>query len=513
MNRIRLWPLVLVAIIGLGLILRLKGIHDPLLDHPGWRQGDTAAIARNFATLDLNPLHPQTDYDGAPPNYVELELQIVPFLAALLYKLFGVHEIFGRLISLIFSLGTIGLVGYFARFLFQSSIAGLAAALAFAIMPGSIYYGRSFMPDTTMVFFLTAALYSCVRWMRAEPQTELRALSAAAALSATAILAKPVAIIALVPVAAMMIARFGIKDTLRRPQAWIFLIASIAPYELYDAYLRSIAEWHWTSGITSRHVLPSLAATFTSTQALVAKWQAFLASLGMLRVTMLGEGAFWLSILSIFIPMPANARLLLFGWLGAGIAYVFVVMTVEPVDYYAYLFLPLAALWIGGAVAILSPRLPAVTWLRSTVSLAALIAALAILQSNRAAVASYYFWNPGTWSAARALDKTLAPKTLIVMGHLDPSVLYYINRKGWEEDPRLWRSVDEESAIHKGARYYVAIEPNRLARNPDLSEYLARFPVDNTGRWPVYNTDPAKLIPTADARWHMDHPRLHKSLK
>ena len=58
----------------LGLALRLRGLHDPILDHPGWRQGDTAAIARNFATLDLNPLHPQTDYDGPPPNYVELEL-------------------------------------------------------------------------------------------------------------------------------------------------------------------------------------------------------------------------------------------------------------------------------------------------------------------------------------------------------------------------------------------------------------------------------------------------------
>ncbi len=44
-------------------------------------------------------------YNGPPPNYVELELQIVPFLAAALYKVFGVHEIFGRLITLAFSLG------------------------------------------------------------------------------------------------------------------------------------------------------------------------------------------------------------------------------------------------------------------------------------------------------------------------------------------------------------------------------------------------------------------------
>ena len=67
-----------------GALLRLKGIHNPIFDHPGWRQGDTAAIARNFALLQYNPLFPQTDYNGPPPNYVELELQIVPFLAATL---------------------------------------------------------------------------------------------------------------------------------------------------------------------------------------------------------------------------------------------------------------------------------------------------------------------------------------------------------------------------------------------------------------------------------------------
>ncbi len=93
------WIAALVITLA-GALLRLKGIHDPILDHPGWRQGDTAAIARNFAQLQYDILAPQTDYDGPPPNYVELELQIVPFLAATLYKIFGVHEIFGRLISL-----------------------------------------------------------------------------------------------------------------------------------------------------------------------------------------------------------------------------------------------------------------------------------------------------------------------------------------------------------------------------------------------------------------------------
>src|SRR6516162_11711880 len=90
------WGLAVLAVVALGLLLRLKGINDPILDHPAWRQGDTAAIARNFALLKLNVMYPQTMYNGPPPNYVELELQIVPFIAAAMYKLFGIHEIFGR---------------------------------------------------------------------------------------------------------------------------------------------------------------------------------------------------------------------------------------------------------------------------------------------------------------------------------------------------------------------------------------------------------------------------------
>src|SRR5215469_15755799 len=183
----------MLVILAIGLVLRLKGIHSPLLDHPGWRQGDTASIARNFATLNYNILYPQTNYDGPPPNYVELELQIVPFLAATFYKIFGVHEIIGRLITMAFSLGTVVTIGIFARWLFMSEIAGLFAAFFFATFPGSVYYGRTFTPDTTMVFFLTAALYVVTRLIVEDEIFNQRSLARATALLTFAYLAKPVA--------------------------------------------------------------------------------------------------------------------------------------------------------------------------------------------------------------------------------------------------------------------------------------------------------------------------------
>ena len=500
------WGAALTLVVLLGLFLRLHGIHNPLLDHPGWRQGDTAAIARNVATLDFNPLHPQTDYDGPPPNYVELELQIVPFLAAALYKVFGIHEIFGRLITLCFSLGTIVMLAFFARRLvagdtppgLQAQVAGIVAAAAFAVYPGSVYYGRTFMPDTTMVFFLTAALFATTRLFATGTW---RGFWPAGVLFAAAILAKPVAILALLPAAIASVARFGIAGTLRRGQTWALLALAVAPYLAYDAYLSRIAEWHWSSGITTRHVVPALGVAFGSAAGFGAKLAATAATVNLLASTMLGPWGLGLFVLAIFVPVARGARPLLFGWLAAVVLYAFAVVTVERVDYYLYPVLPLAALWTGAAFA------RAFDWATDRVparAAAAVGVALFVIVANdgRQRVAHYYAYSRQVYRYAKALDATLPAGTLVVMGHYDPSVLYYINRKGWEEDPYLWTPFDEESAIRKGARYFIAIESNRLHRNVELNAWMQRFPLENpNGAWPVYETDYAKLVPGAEARW------------
>ncbi|MEO6990768.1 MAG: glycosyltransferase family 39 protein [Candidatus Baltobacteraceae bacterium] len=496
------WRLALGGVVLIGFVLRLHGIHDPLLDHPGWRQGDTAAIARNFATLDFNPFHPQTDYNGPPPNYVELELQIVPFLAAILYKLFGVHEIFGRVISIAFSLGTVGVLYSFGRYVFGSRLAGLSAAALFAIYPGSVYYGRTFTPDTTMVFFLTAALYAATRWVWESDGRSWQRFWPAALLTGGAVLAKPVAIVALVPIAAMLVARFGLLGVLRRPQSLAFVAIALGPYAAYDAYLARIAEWHWASGITRLHVLPSLARAFSTPAAFGAKLRAWWGTFGLLRTTMLGLGGTLLWVVAAVVPVGRRARPLLFGWLAAAALYAYAVVTVERVDYYLYLVLPLAALWSGGFVAALVGRLARSSMTRRAALAAGFVAFALLAIDGRRAVAHYYHYDRNVYRAATALDTTLDPNALVVMGHYDPSVLYYINRKGWEEDPYLWTPFDEQSAIRKGARYFIAIENNRLRRNVELYAWLQRFPIKNAAaKWPVYETDPAKTLPGAEARW------------
>ncbi len=498
---------ILGVVVLFGVVLRLKGLHSPILDHPAWRQGDTASIARNFALLQYNILYPQTNYNGPPPNYVELELQIVPFLAASLYKVFGVHEIFGRLISIAFSLGTVAVTGLFARWLFTSSIAGIMAAFFFAIFPGSIYYGRTFTPDTTMVFFLTAALYVTTRLIVEDEVFSQRSLARATALLTFAYLAKPVAVAGIVPVIAALWERVRSGRTMRPTAIGVLLVVPLIILYLYDLRVGEHAEWHWASGITKLHVIPSLIAALASPAAFVVKAQAFSHVLGMLRATMLGTVAFLLTIAS-FVALPwlaARSRVVLWGWLIGGLAYTYVVVTVERVDYYMYLLLPLCALVIGGALAAFVERMLSADAAPATrYALAALvpIVALASVIDAHAAIRPYYAYNKQVYRNAVFLDDTLPKGAIVVIGHYGPDVQYYINRYGWEEDPYLWTPFDEQSAIRKGARYFISIEDNRLHRNLELCAWMSRFPVTNgNARWPVYETDPARVLPGAENFW------------
>jgi Dolichyl-phosphate-mannose-protein mannosyltransferase len=486
-----------------GAVLRFKGIHNPIFDHPAWRQGDTAAIARNFALLQYNPLFPQTDYNGPPPNYVELELQIVPFLAATLYKIFGVHEVFGRLISLAFGIATIPAIAVFGRWLFRSPVAGVCAAAAFAVLPGAWYYSHTFMPDTAMVFFTTCALYACGRWIVEDEARSWRGWWPAALLLMLAFLAKPVAVTAAIPVAAAAIARFGWRGALGRVQLWALFAVAFVPLVAYDAFVSAHAEWHWASGITRLHVIPSLAAALTSPAAFAAKAVAFAHALKMLATTMLGPVAFTLAILGFCVPLRSRSDALLWGWLGGGLLYAYVVVTVERVDYYLYLLLPLAALTIGRLCAWALERWGSEPQRRATLGAIAAAVWIAAVVVGYREIAPYYAWNHANYARAKMLDATLAPGALVVMGHYDPSILYTIGRKGWEEDPHLWTPFNEQSAIRKGARYYISVEHARLKQtNLELYCWLARFPVlDPAAAWPVYETDPAKVLPGAEARW------------
>jgi len=481
---------LLAAVLALGLALRLYGIHNPILDHPGWRQGDEASIARNFAQLKDNIFYPQTDYDGPPPNYVELELQIVPFAAAQLYRVFGVHEVFGRLIVIAFSLGTIVLLYLFGRELFGRR-AGLIAALLFAIAPGAVYYGRTITPDTDMVFFQTGLLLFWWRWVCDRRPADFWW---SVFFGAFAWVAKPPALLAFAPVLALVFAVRG-RNALRDWSPYAFAALTLAPFFLYFGHAGRIAEWHWAEGITSQHVLPALWHELTNPAAFVAGAQSAFALMRMLSSTILGPTLFGLTALACFaLPRDdrARTRAWFFGtWFAALAAYTAVVVNVERVDYYLLPWLPFACLLVSGAldhIASSAVERSTFTLDRRGLVIGIVLATVVVTYSNMLEIHPYYTWSRPVYSAAAELDTALGRDCLIVMGHYDPSVLYSIGRRGWEEDPLQWNVHDMTSAVHKGACYFVAVEVPRLKANKPLYAFLQRYErVPVASGWQVYD--------------------------
>jgi len=477
----------LAAILVLGLALRLYHLRDPILDHPGWRQGDQAAIARNFAQLENNLFRPQVDYDGPPPNYIELELQIVPFVAAQLDRAFGVHVVFGRLTVLAFGLGAIALVCFLGTELF-GPLAGLLGAFLFAVAPGSVYYGRTFTPDMVMLCFMVGTLLFWLRWQSRRAPADF---VLAVIFGMLAWLAKPPALVALAPIVAIASTKRGAR-VFGDWSLYAFLVLTLAPLFAYLSYAHGIAEWRWASGITVKHVLPALRHALSGPRAFAAALGGALALLRMLADTILGPALFGLALVGAFwLPGGDIGRArawMLWSWLAALAAYAFVVVNVERVDYYLLPWLPIAALVAGGGLASISERMRPVR-LAPAQWAGVGGACFVIIYSNMLAIHPYYTWSRPVYAAATELDRKLQSGALIVMGHYDPSVLYLINRKGWEEDVALWNVHDMTSAIHKGARYFVAVEVPRFKANRALYSFMQRYRrVPVASGWEVYDT-------------------------
>jgi hypothetical protein len=478
--------ITLGCIIALAAALRLYHVHDPILDHPAWRQGDGAAIARNFYELRNNIFYPQTDYNGPPPNYVELELQIVPYAAAQLYRIFGVHEIFLRLLVIAFSLATIPLIFALACELYTAR-AGLLAALLYAVTPGLVYYGRAIIPESVMLFFSAGAL---LWWWRFVQQRRGRDFVLATLFTAAAALAKPPALLLLAPMLAIAIWKAGARVLLDWA-VYVLLATVFLPFALYFSHLNAIAEWHWVFGITAKHVVPALRRDFASPVALFAALQSTLALQRMLATTILGPVLFSGLLLAAFTQPPdqsRGARSVFFGaWFAALMLYALVVVNVERVDYYLLPLALFAVLYAAGALDwVLAQAGPRVASLGAKFALAA--ALFFAVYTNMLEIHPYYTWSRNVYAAANEVRKTLAPGSLIVMGHYDPSVLYTIGHRGWEEDPLLWNVHDMTSAIAKGARYFVAVEVPRFKANGQLYAFMQRYRlVPTRSGWLVYD--------------------------
>ncbi|TIV68774.1 MAG: glycosyl transferase, partial [Mesorhizobium sp.] len=156
--RIEVHTLILLAILLVAAIARFHNITQPLVDAFSWRETSTAMMADNFQQRSWNIFFPEVSWTGPGPSYQGREFQIVSYLTALLYQLFGWHDWFGRMIAAAFGMVTVFSLHRLTALCWDEAHAH-AAALAYALMPGPAMIDSSFLPDPSMLALVTLGLW------------------------------------------------------------------------------------------------------------------------------------------------------------------------------------------------------------------------------------------------------------------------------------------------------------------------------------------------------------------
>ncbi|HTR82062.1 MAG TPA: glycosyltransferase family 39 protein [Bacteroidota bacterium] len=239
MKKYWIWAILLLAI-----GLRLYHINFPVAGWHSWRQADTAAIAKNFYENGFRLLFPQIDWGGNSPGYVESEFQLYPFLVALLYKIFGVDDMIGRLLSVLFSAATVGGL-YLLTKKYCSDRVALWSAFIYAVIPLNIYFGRAFMPEPAMLMFSVFGIYWFSEWL--DRGGTIYFVSSLLCIALAALLKIPALYLGL-PLLFLSHCKYG-NGLLKQKLLWLFVLLVFLPVALWYYHAHEI---FLASGLTFR---------------------------------------------------------------------------------------------------------------------------------------------------------------------------------------------------------------------------------------------------------------------
>ena len=464
------------AVLALSLGARCFELGAPLIDQQAWRQCDTAAIARNFFAEEFNPLYPRVDWRGDTAGYVEANFPLFPFLVACLYAVAGgAHEWIGRLLAALFSTAAAYLLYGLARRVGLSEWGGVAAAFLYTVFPLNLFFGRAFMPEAAMLFLSLAALSVFAAWCD-RPRIPL--LLGAAGTAGLCFMVKVPTLYLGFPLVALAWQRWG-WGFLRLPALWAYLVLVLIPPLAWHAHAHGLfAEtgltfgvWNqegydkWNAGLlVSADFYAVLARRFAHN--ILTPFGALLAAGGLWALRRRPQALFlyvWLAGLCLYVLLVAEGN--------------------RKLHYYQLPFVPVAALFAAAAIQGLGERCG--RW--PAFGLAALVSCYSVW-----AVGDYYrpannvyAYYRACWQAGRALDARLPADALVVVGDLDenagarnraqnPSLLYYMKRKGWQITPDEYTVGRLDSLAGLGGGYFVGAGHFAMARGGFWGQLLER---------------------------------------
>jgi 4-amino-4-deoxy-L-arabinose transferase-like glycosyltransferase len=452
-----IWAIVLLAI-----GIRLYHISFPVAGWHSWRQADTAAIARNLYQNGFNLLYPQIDWGGNSPGYVESEFQLYPFLVALLYKGFGVDDMFGRLLSVLFSATTVYGLYLLTKKYCSESIA-LWAAFLYAVVPLNIYFGRAFMPESAMLMFSVLGIYWFSEWV--DGGRVIYFIFALLCVSLAVLLKLPALYLGL-PLLYLAYCKYE-KKLFKKLSLWlfvffVFLSAGVWYYHAHQLYLSSgLTFGIWDAGTGKWGNLNTI---------ITAKFynDVFFKSIAERHLTYAGFVPF---VIGLFIHRQTKEEKVFDYWLLAIVVYIIIVARGNQVhEYYQLPFI-----------------LPAVVFAGKAFDKYLSISAFSVSSKARLATSSFFglclvgifvlaylryanFMNGETESSAlfkmgASVQSLTDENALIVaVNEGNPVVLYRSNRKGWNSSPEDLDSLFLQEKRAQGAKFIVG-EKNIFGNN------------------------------------------------
>jgi 4-amino-4-deoxy-L-arabinose transferase-like glycosyltransferase len=230
--------------------LRSVNVWRPV-DTTSWRESDVATIARNYVREGMNPFYPRIDWRGSGPGYAEMEFPLYPWMIAVCYKIFGMHEQIGRIMSLIFSILSMLVFFKLAHYLLPEKGA-IIASLFYILSPLVIVISNSLQPEGLMFLCYLLAAYYFVRWLDNQSWVDYAVALAATSL---AILAKASAAHIGLLFFVILVMRMGFRALLK-PRVLLFGVGALVPsllwyrhaHHLWLTYGNSLGvsnETHW----------------------------------------------------------------------------------------------------------------------------------------------------------------------------------------------------------------------------------------------------------------------------
>lgn len=467
----KLAPYLVTIIIVLGGWLRTYQINAPLADWHSWRQTDTASVAREYVKNGIDLLAPKYHDLGSIPSGLDnqeghrfVEFPVISALHAYLARTFPDYSLvfWGRLLAIVSSSLSIGLIYLIMRSV-STPLAALSSALAYAVIPFNIFYGRVILPEPHLVFFSLIALYSFIKYW--DKPSLLSAFLYTISLT-LAILMKPTALIILAPIAlyGLMSGKWAIGKAI---VTTVLTSLALAPYALWRLYMAAYPEG-----------IPANSWLFNGNDIrFKGAWFRWLFGDRLGRLILGYWGMVPLAFGLLGLGRNKKELAIVGGSVLGALAYLSVIATGNVQhDYYQIQIMPAVAMILGVGIDY------ALSLKKSLLSKSVVCCMLLAVGGLSLALGWYEvrgFFNinnPAIVVAGERLDQLAPSDALVIAPYMgDTAFLFQTNRRGWPIGGNI------QDKIEAGASYYVT-----TTRDAEYNDLVKRYTtVEETDQYSI----------------------------